>query len=1374
MSDWQPLSALPDLRRVGTLALDTETKDGGLAADRGSAWPWGDGYICGVSAAYHAEGAVRAHYFPIRHPDSPNFDPAQVFQWVRDHITAGISFVTQNGLYDFGWLRADAGIKMPPSEQLEETQAAATLVDESRHRYSLEALCAWRKLPGKDDAVLREGCAALGLIPKRRKKFNPKAHIWRLPARYVGAYAEADAASTLALFESLSPVLDREGTRDAYRLEIDLLPMVHEMRRRGIRIDIAAAEQARDLLLRRRDAVLADISERLNTGVGMDEINGRKWLIGTFNRLGIKYPLTEKGNPSFKRGKRGWMQHSAHWLPPLIATADQLDQYGDYFLQQQILGHIENDRVYGEIHPHRSDAGGTCSFRFSYSHPPLQQMPKHDEELAPLIRSAFLPQESETWASCDFSQQEFRLVVHYAVRHRLMGATAARDRYISDPNTDFHAYAAELTNGAISRQDGKTFNFMTIYGAGPETTALQIKQPLSETKALLALYHEKMPFVSQLSAKCKHAAHRDGYFSLFNNARRHFNLWAPGGRLEKGAGPCERDEAVRRARDPGHPWYGQKLWRAETYKALNALIQSAAAIQTKEWMRACYREGVVPLLQMHDSLDLSVPSPDVPEMVARLGVDIIKLEVPMKVDVKYGRNWGDAKHTWDELHAETSPHVELAGAREQTQCEAPKFSSDSDEAPVSPPWEGDENFEIPSAHEVDWGGALERDFPRMGEAAAATATAESPAPRDDEEFIRTRMAEEGIVWQSPSFVQTAPASLQPEPSPSSSPPRPPPSGNGRGDGFASSGNGARRTTGSKTEAERDTYAEEHAGEPFSDADLRTVGYRLTRVFDYTLADGTLLYQQNRYELPPGAKPTKKRPRKKFRPHRRVNGAEITGAGDRHVLYNWPAIMRAGPGSTIFITEGEANAQALIDAGLLATTVLSHKWTPECTAALTGHHLIILADHDKEGTILANAAQKKLIPVAASTRIVPTAHLWKRLPSGGGEPDPGDDVQDWIAHGGDLARLLDICREIPTIAALLESVCAADVEIEDYDWIWPSRFALKKIGLVVGLPDEGKGLAVSDIAARITRGALWPCEEGQAPIGNVILLSAEDDIADTIAPRLLAAGADLSRITILKMVHEPNAERMFSLVTDLDALRQKISEIGNVVLIIIDPVTAYLGVGKVDSFRATDVRAILSPLKELAEELRVCVLGIMHFNKKIDVTNVLLRISDSLAYGAAARHVYAVINDPDNQRRLFVRGKNNLAHHDQKTLAFSIDTREVGTDKRTGNPIYRPYITWHDEPVDITAVEAMQAAADNKSPSALDNAKCFIETLLGGGPIISKEVHEAAKENGISRATLLRAQRDLQKEKRIDVKRDGPLSDKGERTWQWHLLTKTED
>jgi hypothetical protein len=242
MSDWQPLSELPDLRRAGTIALDTETKDNGLLAERGSGWPFNDGYVCGISIAYRIESNVCAHYFPLNHPDSKNFDREQLIHWLQDLIAADVHIVTQNGLYDWGWLRADFGIRMPPSDRLEEIGALATMVNENLQRYSLEALSAWRGLPGKDDALLRQGCAALGLIPKR-KKFNPAACIWQLPAHFVGPYAEADAASTLTLFENLNPVLDQENTRNAYRLEVDLLPMV-----------LAAAETASTLPRQSRPA----------------------------------------------------------------------------------------------------------------------------------------------------------------------------------------------------------------------------------------------------------------------------------------------------------------------------------------------------------------------------------------------------------------------------------------------------------------------------------------------------------------------------------------------------------------------------------------------------------------------------------------------------------------------------------------------------------------------------------------------------------------------------------------------------------------------------------------------------------------------------------------------------------------------------------------------------------------------------------------------------------------------------------------------------------------------------------------------------------------------------------------------------------------
>ena len=197
-----------------------------------------------------------------------------------------------------------------------------------------------------------------------------------MPARYVGSYAEGDAANTLALFESLDPILDQEGTRAAYRLECDLLPMVLEMRRRGIRIDVDAAEQARDRLSAKRDAIFGEISDKLGVNVGMAEIGRTKWLAETFDQQGIKYPRTEKGNPSFTAGNSGWMPRHKHWLPPLIVKADRLNNAAANFLQHYILDHVVNGRVHAEIHPHRSDEGGTRSTRFSYSDPPLQLMPR--------------------------------------------------------------------------------------------------------------------------------------------------------------------------------------------------------------------------------------------------------------------------------------------------------------------------------------------------------------------------------------------------------------------------------------------------------------------------------------------------------------------------------------------------------------------------------------------------------------------------------------------------------------------------------------------------------------------------------------------------------------------------------------------------------------------------------------------------------------------------------------------------------------------------------------------------------------------------------------------------------------------------------------
>ena len=649
MADWQPPDALPDLRRLDLIAIDTETSDEGLRADRGSAWPWRDGYVCGISVAWRDDSSIRSCYIPLRHPDTNNFDRESVARWLKDLWASAVRRVTMNGLYDYGWLRADFGLRMPPSEHLEEIGALATMVDENRRSYSLDALCAWRGLPGTDEAGLREPIEAqLGIKPGKRKN-PPQAYIAQLPARFVGRYAEADATQTLALFENLNPILDQEGTRAAYRLECDLLPMCSEMRWRGIRIDVAAAERGRVILLQKRDAMFAELAEKLGQPVDMSDLAAVSWLADTCDRLGIEYPRTATGLPSFKAAPTGWLHRHPHWFPQLVHRARSYNKAAVDFLQQHVLGHAVNGRIYPEIHPHRSEDNGTKSFRFSYSSPPLQQMPSHDPEITALVRSVFLPEDAEFWATIDVSQQEFRLIVHRAAALGLAGAREAAERYHADRDTDFHAFVAEMTG--LPRQIAKSANFAKAYGAGVAKFAATIGKPEPEALAIYARYDGALPFVHALSVSCQQQVGRQGFLQLYDGARRHFDEWAPRF-IAWGFGtaaPCAIEEARRRVRDSSHPWFGEQLQRVGAYAAMNAMIQGDAARHTKLWMLACWREGIVPLLQMHDGLELSVAPPEQAERVAQLGRDAVSLQVPMQVEVKFGRHWADAKHCWAEM-----------------------------------------------------------------------------------------------------------------------------------------------------------------------------------------------------------------------------------------------------------------------------------------------------------------------------------------------------------------------------------------------------------------------------------------------------------------------------------------------------------------------------------------------------------------------------------------------------------------------------------------------------------------------------------------------------------------------------------------------------
>jgi putative DNA primase/helicase len=497
-----------------------------------------------------------------------------------------------------------------------------------------------------------------------------------------------------------------------------------------------------------------------------------------------------------------------------------------------------------------------------------------------------------------------------------------------------------------------------------------------------------------------------------------------------------------------------------------------------------------------------------------------------------------------------------------------------------------------------------------------------------------------------------------------------------------------------------------------------------------------------------------------------------------IPYRLPELLDADRTEPVFIVEGEKCADRVAEEGVAVTTASegAGNWTADLNQYFADRIAWIIPDSDEKGRKHARQVALNLHAIAREVRIVQLPVSADRGSAYISAEDrtveiptiaDGEDVYEFLANGGnsDDLRLLgehapiwqpqngegtsqwpEGLRENPKQNAptSLESLAASTYAMRGIRWFWNNRFALGKLGLIGGLPDRGKGLIASYMIAMATTAGVWPCNEGRAIQGNVLLLTAEDNIEDTIVPRLVAAGADCERVHIVKMVHQADAKRMFSLVTDLPMLRQKIDEIGDVVLIVIDPMSAYLGVGKIDSYRSTDVRGVLAPLKELAEETMIAIISIMHFNKKADVHNAMLRIADSLAYVAAARHCYVVVDDVENQRRLFVKAKNNVAP-DMAALSYTIDTMAVGQDPDTKATIAAPFVVWGSEHVAITATEAMLGegtAAGSSRHGARITAKTFLADILAHGPVPKSEIEEAADANCISARTLARAKSEL--------------------------------
>ena len=453
-------------------------------------------------------------------------------------------------------------------------------------------------------------------------------------------------------------------------------------------------------------------------------------------------------------------------------------------------------------------------------------------------------------------------------------------------------------------------------------------------------------------------------------------------------------------------------------------------------------------------------------------------------------------------------------------------------------------------------------------------------------------------------------------------------------------------------------------------------------------------------------------------------------------------------------EGEKDVQSLSKLGLPAFTFggVGDGLPDGIAHYLKDRRLVILADNDQPGR--EHADKKAGIAKRAGAASIKVVHF-PELPEKG-------DVSDFINARGTIERLheridatplwLPLVSDAPleaTKPALLPTKdeqssarlvirCAAEIEPEKIDWLWPGRIARGKHTCIAGEPGTGKSQLSTAIIAAITTGGLWPCGEGKAPLGNVILLSAEDGAADTIVPRLDAAGADRNRVYVVSAVHNPDgSRRTLHLQNDLDLLERRIGKIGDVALVVIDPISSYLG--KTDSHKNSEVRGVLEPLSEMAERTRVAILSVTHFSKSgaNNTTKALHRFIGSIAFTGAPRAAFAVIDDVEHDgRRLFLHAKINFGPPPQG-LAFRLEQCLVG------DGIVASRIVWDTAPVAITANEALAAdAAGIETRTAKTEAMEFLQAVLADEPVPASEIGRMAREHGLTTKVVRSARETL--------------------------------
>ena len=615
-TEWNSPTSFPDLKDHKYIAIDLETRDPSLKT-RGSGALIGEGEIVGIAVAVEGWSG----YYSFGHLEQNHFDEATVIAWIKDVCALPATKIFHNAMYDVCWLRA-YGVKI--NGHIVDTMVMAALVDENKFSYSLNSASYEYLGEVKDETALKEAASEAGV--------DPKAEMWKLPDMFVGSYAEQDAELTLKLFKKLSTEIKSQDLTKVFDLETQLFPGLIEMKIKGVRVDVQKAHTLKKQLASQEEALLLKVKKE--TGIE-PQIWAARSIAKIFEKLGLEHKTTLKTNaPSFTKN---FLSNHKHPLVKCIAKAREINKAHTTFIDT-IIKHQYKGRIHADINPIRGVGGGTVTGRFSYSNPNLQQIPARNKQLGPMIRSLFIPEHNHTWGCFDYSQQEPRLVVHYAASSQKLRDEEEVKRIVDEFNTndvDFHQIVADMAE--ISRSQAKVINLGLFYGMGK--AKLQAELGLNtkdEAEKLFDKYHNRVPFVKDLMNNTSRDASGSGYITTLLGRKCRFDKWEEAvynpGVLKI---PMSHAEAEKK-------YGGEYIRRAFTYKALNKLIQGSAADMTKKAMLDLYKEGIIPHIQVHDELDISVEfGSRQHEKIIDIMQNAVKLKIPNKVDYESGDNWGE-------------------------------------------------------------------------------------------------------------------------------------------------------------------------------------------------------------------------------------------------------------------------------------------------------------------------------------------------------------------------------------------------------------------------------------------------------------------------------------------------------------------------------------------------------------------------------------------------------------------------------------------------------------------------------------------------------------------------------------------------------------